>query len=544
MNEYLMRVEAVNFDSFVLDTFDLSTVRGGGLLLLDAPEALSSDVRLKKIYAGASAAVYSFQAGGDDEAKKICIDVEENLHTGPWSEATILVVCEALPVPNAFPAVMRILQNKIRWRQLQSPSVVYPQLKEGSVKIDELDDIRPATEREDMLGPPEPEAGREQGSPMVLSDTTFQRRKYGQDRKRHFYESRGMWDEAPWARDFPVHKGDYVNDFDQLSSHPEKGRVNGKIALLYLDGNKFGRIANSCRTPEEIGAWSSTVQANQNSFLHWLLSVRASGVQTSWHWSGKTRTNSGEEVTKHRALRIETLVWGGDEIIWVVPAWCGWWVLASFFDLYGKLPWRPREPVASVFTTDNTYRLTHGASVVFSHAKAPIRRLLRLAKYLAEQPKKFGTATSDTTAYKNYFTYQVLESFDHLGSDPDTSRQMRMPAILRANSVDSLILPGNDMNIVLDGMEKMRAKFPRGKLHWLLDLYCNHPDSQPDQKAAGELTTAGLTEVFNNLKGFFGSTTTDGALKAAATWMHIAELWDYTRPPDWEWPTDQQEVKT
>jgi len=540
MADYLMRVEAVNFDSFVTDTHDLSTIRGGGLLLLDAPALLDSDNRLKRIYSGASTAVYRFHAESDAQADKIRRDVEDRLHEGPRSGATILVVFEELPGADDFPKAMRSLQNKIRWRQLQSPSVVYPPLTPAPTRIDELDDIRPALERPEMLRPPRPRTTAGRGAPMVLSETTFERREHGREEKRRFYASRGEWGGAHWAGEFPFHTGEYVNDFDELSSHPDKGRTKDKIAVIYLDGNRFGQIAKSCRNPEEIRKWSETVQANQNSFLHWLLSIRANGAQTSWHWSGPVWTNRGQLVQKERAFRIETLLWGGDEIIWVVPAWCGWWVLGNFFNLCGRLPWK-NSGVAPVFTTDKRYRLTHGASVVFSHAKAPIQRVIRLAKHLAERPKQLGTERLQTTDYRNYFTYQVLESFDHLGSDPDEVRKLRMPRGLQG-SMDSLILPGDQMTDVVDRMEKMRTDFPRTKLHWLLDFYCNQQGSQPDANAEKELETAKTSDAFNALKEYFGSTTNDGTLKAAATWTHIAELWDYTPLPDWKWPTINEEA--
>lgn len=37
--EYYLSVEAVNLDNFISDTADLSTIRGGGLLLLHAIDA-------------------------------------------------------------------------------------------------------------------------------------------------------------------------------------------------------------------------------------------------------------------------------------------------------------------------------------------------------------------------------------------------------------------------------------------------------------------------------------------------------------------------
>ena len=49
MNSFLLRMEGVNLSNFVFDTQDLSTIRGGGLLLLDAAlrvEEMSSTTRL------------------------------------------------------------------------------------------------------------------------------------------------------------------------------------------------------------------------------------------------------------------------------------------------------------------------------------------------------------------------------------------------------------------------------------------------------------------------------------------------------------------
>ena len=77
-------------------------------------------------------------------------------------------------------------------------------------------------------------------------------------------------------------------------------------------------------------------------------------------------------------VRIETLLWGGDELIWVVPAWCGMEAVQFFFDNTNT-----KDAVWEV----NGRRLTHAAGVVFCSCRAPIRSVVKLAKELAESVK-------------------------------------------------------------------------------------------------------------------------------------------------------------
>jgi len=534
---YLLRLEGVNFDSFVLDTSDLSTIRGGGLLLLDAPEDIerAGILGLTREFSGASQALFTFHAENDIAAEAICATVEDKVHQGARSGATVLVVHEPFPEHADFQATNRKLVNRTRWLQLQSPSVIYPE--PSGTEVDKLDDTRPAVD----TGRANPSGGN-----WILSPTTLARREYGLTHKRAIY-GRVKWEESPWAGEFSFHSADeYTNEFRQIAENSQQGNLNGKMAVIYLDGNRFGRISASCETLGEYSEWSLRVQANQNSFLHYLLCLRCAPgrEQTSWHWSGEQETNTGNTVKKIRAFRIETLLWGGDEIIWVVPAWCGWWMLGEFYRVYGKLKWKCQKDVAPEYNAgDAKYRLTHGAGIVFCHETAPVRRIVHLARELANRPKDLGTRGRSERDYEDLFAYQVLESFDHLGTDIDGVRRKRMPVPLQSgeNCTDTLVLGGWGMISAIQSLEEFRTRFPRSKLHRILHLYGPQGNKADGPSAlevgTNELARAGLKEEFQTLKKYFGERAgADNAAKTAATWMHIHELWDYTTMPDWEMP--------
>lgn len=519
--QYLLRIEAVNFGPYLEDTQDLSTIRGAGLLMLHAPEALETVAGLKRVYAGASSALYELTT---DNPAKIKDLIEKELHQDERAEATILVTIAEKG--ETLRETLTRLVNQTRWEQLQSPSAVYPELI--GTDIDQLDDIRPAVARKERQPP---KAGSETGDPWLLSESTRHRRLYGLKQKQGFYEK---------TTGLNLPNG-FVPDFNALAENKTKANLTGKMAVLYLDGNSFGAIARACRTSKELGSFSATVRANQDAFLKHLLRVN-DGPHTdgmsSWRWTGTTYSNEGKEHPKKNAFRIETLLWGGDEVILVVPAWCGWQVLAEFFRTYGHLRSPDGRTTSDRFNADREYSLTHGAAVVFCHAKAPIHRIVRLAKTLADRPKELGTPkpTDLDGVFDNVMTYQVLESFDHLGNDANATRDARVPPILRGS--DALMLHANDMHEIERLLCAFRKSFPRSKLHDIAEMYGGGNEREAFQLGVKEVDRAGLGREFQDLRAKLGRFTEGDDRQAAATWVHILDLWDYTPAADWSWPAD------
>jgi len=85
MPEYYLRMEGVNLGNFVYDTHDLSTIRGGGLLLLESPCKIRDKIKskynitLEEISTGASSGLFRFDVEKDEDAKEVRLLVENLL---------------------------------------------------------------------------------------------------------------------------------------------------------------------------------------------------------------------------------------------------------------------------------------------------------------------------------------------------------------------------------------------------------------------------------------------------------------------------------
>ena len=212
MSTYYLRVEAVNFDAFLGDTHDLSTVRGGGLLLLEAVEqdlahrasggahsVEYEDLRLQKIYSGASIGLFSFDAADSAAAEKCRERVEAHLHRGALSEATLMVDV----VPEAQSSVKHLLaelMTRNRLRQLASPTLVMPAPHDSQVCA--VNDLHPAVQWVDRKGASAVPTNQKK---IQVSSKVLDRREYGVEQKFHFYKRTGILHE------------EYVNELDQLT---------------------------------------------------------------------------------------------------------------------------------------------------------------------------------------------------------------------------------------------------------------------------------------------------------------------------------------
>src|SRR5579872_3506291 len=177
---------------------------------------------------------------------------------------------------------------------MQSPTVAAP--RSPAARPCRIDKVRPGVHQEN-------------GEPVSTSVQI--RRKYGREQKQAFYQRQAN---IPCPR--------FVNDFSKLTGDNSRGNLNHKMAVIHLDGNRFGEIQNVlCASPESLQDFDHTLRRLRSGMLLELIQQTAS--KGAW-----TDKNKDDEAGEHR---IETLLWGGDEIIWVVPAWTGLWVLGFFF---------------------------------------------------------------------------------------------------------------------------------------------------------------------------------------------------------------------
>ncbi|QTA89241.1 hypothetical protein [Desulfonema magnum] len=540
MAKYYLRMEAVNLYAFIGDTYDLSTIRGGGLLLLESAKQVQTKFSsaLTVISTGASIGFFSFEAEDDANAEALRRNVAEFLRNDEnLQHATFVVDFEK--ADKDFLQTREMVLAKNRWRQFQQPTVVIPEPNEHMDHFCPLDKVRPGTEKSKVKGKEE-----------IISKSVAQRRSHGIDqKKRDFYISEiGEFCGSAITADF-------VSNLESLTDDTEQGNLHHKMAVIYLDGNGFTKIRNKyCNDENTLRQFDIQLRGFRADALKALLD----------------RMDDGSYRDKDERYRLETLLWGGDELIWVVPAWKGWNVLDCFY-------------TASASWEFAGQRLTHAGAMVFCHHKAPIHRITHLCQDLADSAKaatyfkltrqsfsalkKEGfpdlieklTSLRDTVyegkadliyalsrtlekdqfdqhnalilkhaekaagREQNLFQYLVLESFDHIGSDLETYRNLQCPIPWKIS------FSGEDMADMADNIRALKADFPRGQIYKavhsaLFSVKENQEQASYYDQFEERLKQILPEEVFNKAEklisgGYFG--TSPGA------WLHLAELWDY-----------------
>ena len=160
-----------------------------------------------------------------------------------------------------FPQAHTLAAAMNHWNQMQSPSIVLPPAADRPCEIDR---IRPAPTPLTRKGAADrPENERR----MWVSSACGVRRGYGIDEKHNFYSHRVA----------NLRYSDFTNDLEEIADYSKAGKLNRKIALIYLDGNRFGSILRACQTDKLATKWSQLVRGHQDEFLRWLLGAGTKG---------------------------------------------------------------------------------------------------------------------------------------------------------------------------------------------------------------------------------------------------------------------------
>jgi len=474
----LIKVEAINIYSFVNEAQNLNSVRGAGLMLLELPEKLTEWLRTSKkwktevITSGASTAVMDvatdLPAGQVKEAVRAWLVGEGRAH------CTIGVgVLERSS--GDFLKDNEDLTLQIRTEQMHSFSIAGSEIAQGP-NVCSWDRVRPASRNI---------AAHE--SPLVSAATAV-RYEYGRERKVEFFKRHAGIQEEPrltW-------------DLEDLAASQSAGGLKDKIAIFYADGNKFRKglqemfekLKDKGQRRAMISSFDQQVQGDRRNFLKALL---AKAAQPHWQTAG------GE-------IRMEILLWGGDELMIVVPAWCGWETVETFAEtVLGKMFHHSKQSM----------ELRYAMGLIFAHRKAPIHALTSLVKELAEEGK-----TKDRK--QDLLSYLVLESFDHVGEDLERFRTQRCKSKMVQNNV-TIPIKASSATKVRRAMDALKQQeFPRRKVfraaNWLARGY-----AWEDVKKAVE---PGLKkEQLDGMKAWCALFEATGAPEPG--WFHLAELWDY-----------------
>ncbi len=379
MVDHYLRIEGVNHAAVMEDTTQLSVIRGGSFLLREAVKYLAEHERfgqcLEPISTGASMGLFKVISGDPASLRdRIADDLAKHEQFRHFTFVVDVERDEGDPT-KALAAVTA----RNRFRQMRQLSAALPPWNEQAFMPCEWDDARP--------GDANVEVRRDDGVTLApVSKSVKARHDYGRDQKQAFYKhdtiSNGVIDPRIAALD-------YTLDLNEIATGSPYRDLENKLALIYLDGNKFGSIPSESmeHNPETtrsaaIRRFDVKLRRYRSRFLRQFLLTIADYPDF--------RTGDGK-------LRIETLLWGGDEITLVLPAWKGFWALNWFYECsrkwnYHKVP------------------LTHAGGLVFCHYKTPIFRIQKLARYLASEVKDY--LERQPVKRQNRFEYAVLESID------------------------------------------------------------------------------------------------------------------------------------
>ena len=234
---YYLRIEGNNLDWFVNDSSDLSTIRGGSLALLAAPEGLQAYLsqictRVDAIITSASIGFYEVDA--THGAPEIESQVRHWLNDDSVRQHATFSV-NAVP-KTGYETDRWDLIAANRWQQMQSLTQTYPELlpRTPGKAVCQLDHLRPARHPVDDVAN---EAKRIQG------ESAHARRKDGRIQKEKIFEkqfrlpSRG--------------KDGYAHDFEDIGGNSQRWGVLNGITINHdcpETGRRSSRSDRASRT--------------------------------------------------------------------------------------------------------------------------------------------------------------------------------------------------------------------------------------------------------------------------------------------------------
>jgi len=304
--------------------------------------------------------------------------------------------------------------------------------------------------------------------------------------------------------------------------------VRGKMAVLYADGNEFTAIRTQMGgNSDALKQFSDAAKPTMQKMLAAVVNVVAAGAQ-----DGATTTQQvaaryydfPEEGNSDgifpQQLRFETLLYGGDEVCFVVPAWFGLAMAKAFFEVVKGAE------VAG-------HPLTFKAGLVFAPVKMPIRVARGLAKDLADSVKQ---------GRSNRLGIHAFESVEPPANGLMTLRKGLFGEALSESAKAQLAIDGDMFaETGLDNLIHITGDdgFPRSQLFRLL-RGAQWMDKEGRKAAtprklgdpdAGDMAHELLKDYGKPPDGFWGAALDDPKASAVAAWA-ITHLWDYVAPVD------------
>ncbi|MEM2144053.1 MAG: hypothetical protein QW279_01725 [Candidatus Jordarchaeaceae archaeon] len=485
MSKYLLRVEGVNFEYFIYDTDKIQPIRGGSYLLEESIASLVglnlNGINLEKVMTGASIGLFSFE-GQDSQAKQVEVEVRNFLMKKTDGHATFVV--NVLENSGDFQRDYQTITAMNRWQQFQQPTLILPEANSGATEQCSFDGIRPGVDSTFVPG-------------KTFSKSVAFRIQEGRKLRQDIY--RRILDDSAINSDLT-----FTDDLEELSKNESKGTLNNKMAVIYFDGNRFTKIKeNLCRSEDDLRKFSSIIENSRKEFLKSLLNNAKRDIDF------KVRINGKEHI------QLETLMWAGDELEIIVPAWKGWEVVKLFFESTKVLNF-------------NGVALTHSGGVVFCNHKAPIQQVRKIVRELARVAKEKLPSNYNSLNHDQHdvFHYLIMESFDTVG--PDIKNFVEQ--YYGRSWYEDFLLNLEQMEKVEKALLLMKSNgFPHNKVFEIIKILKTFParlkvevDKVLDRAFSGVNNSSDIKVAVEAIIGSSAMMTSNFDL-----WLMLADLWDY-----------------
>ncbi len=412
---WLLHVEAANFDACLFDVDDLSAIRGGSEAMLVLPrliierlgDALGAAAEVKMVFSAASQGLATISGKSPPLAESAIRDKLETLLGQCDAQAANAARLAALSSTSGQPEIDALIPHLIpilTWKfglvpldgsdanamRAAAAAKARSQLRRLSVDIPPFgpldgaavdttrpcfhDWVRPRNVRHFM-----PRAA-ETDNDDDLSLSLALRRTLGRTARRSQFYRRA----TDGCGDWTIEHG-FAHDFSELVEQPPHGVpdiVANKIAIIWMDANGLGAHRNELVTDlASATAFSDAIMLHRSLFLRALVDWAA--TQPFLLLTNPQRQQVDSQARTLPVLRLETLLWGADEMMFAMPAWALQPVLGKLEELLGKAHW-------NIGLNGQESILTHAVGIAIASAKAPIRLLKSLASDLADEAKVAG----------------------------------------------------------------------------------------------------------------------------------------------------------
>lgn len=444
---WLLRFEAADFANTDFETQALSPIRGASLSYLYSPELVERvlPTGASLLYKSASQGAWTFRATAAEAEK-----AEQRVRTAltgndfggakPTGAHLHLAYVTALIEGDDALALAKA-ESLCNVRKLQGDGFPLPSLSPDIDAFDAYDRVRPADHRDE-------DRKRIPWKGKDASQATADRGDFGRGQRQKFYERRS---ERPPAFGF-------TDDFEAMVKSPPKvgGKplpvsLHGKVAVFYADGNRLNKLRQA-----EMAAGMDSFKKFSKDLREWQQGLL--GKILGWLHEGARATP--DAFLNKDELRFETLLWGGDELLFVMPSWLGLDFAARFFE------W------TQGWKTPKGLDVTFSAGLVFCNHKTPIR----LSKTVADEMATLCKKMQPETPTKDNQTKPLLqvEAFESLSLPEGSFSRFRAnlyPGGNKADERDNLLaVPGEHAGKLFSAVASLKrdGAVPRSQIYRLL----------------------------------------------------------------------------